>query len=264
MWLWLAAVGWAGDHDVPTVSSPTVDTWRFPWSVAHVRPAVPESTALGPDRLAADVGQVAWYHPADEAIVVARGGAIVATIRAVAVDDLAFEGGDLVVLQGRQVRRIQVDGRVVATMALPAIVPADVTLAVEDSRVLGVDVFGVGHTIALVAPDGGWVRADGEIVRRRSVRRDAGGLAVDGVHFDFSGKVSGRLVGDWLVVDHVAQAGGALTVTSEAVSLRTRRVIALPKPLMYAPSQPFATDREGHLWVLNPSVEGLVISRVNP
>jgi hypothetical protein len=262
MWLFTAAISWAGDPENPTVSSDDVTSWRVGWDVAHLQPAVPESPAIGPDRLAAGPGVVAWSDPLASTVVVLRDGGIVSAIPTSGLDDLAFAGGDLLLLEGRVLRRVDIHGRALAKQDLPALVPADVALEVRGDLVVGVDVLGNAHAIASL--DRGLSADDGHLVASPHVRRTADGLSVDGASFPYDGKVAGSVVGDWLLVEKVFQIDGRVRVEREAVSLRNRRVVPLPKPALYVPTRSIAIATDGSLWTMVPTTSALLVQRVSP
>jgi hypothetical protein len=74
MWMLVAALSWAGDPADPRIDPVGATGWRVGWDVAHLAPAVPESPAIGPDRLAVGPGVVAWSDPVAGTVVVARDG----------------------------------------------------------------------------------------------------------------------------------------------------------------------------------------------
>lgn len=236
----------------------------LPWGVAPYLPRSAEVLARGPQYLAAlPDGRVAFYDPVDPGVIV--GGARFDVPHA--TDLAATADGDLLVLDepSRTLRLYTTGGVLLDDVRLDDLAPMGARLFVDGDTVSLVDVFGNLHR--------GWIVTD-ELVAAKGptlaepdvrVRRTATGFVVGEHTVATPGaiKASGRLVGEWLVVDVVAEK--PLRTRRAAHHLPTGAVVPLStddEP--YAPRGELALAPDGALLVLHPTAARLEIWRVTP
>lgn len=239
------------------------------WAEVGLRPAVPESPAIGPDLLAlGPEGAAAVYDPLGRRVVVVGGRAFPVA----GADGLAFTAaGVLLVMDGtaRTLRAYDTDGALLDEQAFPGLVPPGGTLSVtggafDTSAVLSVDAFGNGHPLAAVSAAGALSAPTGAalVPPTRRVVRTGTSLLVDGARVaTLDGRGGGRLFGDWLLVE--AMNDGAVSRT--AIPLDGGAAVTLPvRGRVYAPSQDVAVGPDGSLGFLDPRADGLYVVRVAP
>ncbi|MDP2309621.1 MAG: hypothetical protein Q8P18_26610 [Pseudomonadota bacterium] len=232
------------------------------WSEVGLRPAAPESPAIGPELLALGPDDAAAvYDPLRRQVVVVGGR----PFRVPGADGLAFtSAGILLVMDGsaRSLRTYDTDGTLLDEQAFPSIVPPGGSLAVDEPLVLAIDPFGNGHPLALVTMAGSLSPPQGAslVPPARRVVRSGTSLVVDGETIaTFEGRGGGRLLGDWLLVEAVNDGA----VSRMAISLEGRVTVSLPVGgRMYAPMQDVAVGPDGGIGWLDPQADGLHLVRV--
>lgn len=233
------------------------------WTEVGLRPAAPESPAIGPDLLALGPDETAAVYDPVRRQVVVVGGPRFAVPRA---DGLAYtSAGVLLVMDGsaRTLRTYDTSGTLVDEQAFPGIVPGGGSLALDEPLVLAIDPFGNGHPLALVTMSGALSPPQGAslVPPARRVVRSGSSLLVDGETIaTFTGRGGGRLLGDWLVVE--AMNDGA--VSRMAISLEGRVTVSLPvRGRVYTPTQDVAVAPDGGIGWLDPRTDGLHLVRVS-
>ncbi|MFN7143623.1 MAG: hypothetical protein ACK4YP_07610 [Myxococcota bacterium] len=269
MSLWIVSMALAGEPVVvggPEPIAPALQRSEIvlAWGEVGLRPAVPESPAIGPDRLAVGPdGRSAVYDPLGKRVLVVGG----ASIPVPAADGLAFTAAGILLVmddRARLLRAYRDTGAFVAELPFPGVVPPGGTLAVDGASVLSVDVFGNGHPLATVSTSGALQAPSGPalVPAARKVVRNGTSLVVDGrAVATVEGRAGGRLVGDWLIVE--AMDDGA--VTRAAIPLDGGSPVSLPvRGRLYAPAQDVAVGPDGDLAWLDPRADGLHLVRVSP
>jgi hypothetical protein len=234
-------------------------------------PAGSEQPAMGPDRIAGGPeGRFALHNPATRSVLVFDALQLSHSIPVQGVDDLLFApNGDLLILElDRRVRRFSPEGALLQVFPLPALVPTHVRLAVQADRLVGVDPFGNGHSVATMTPGGLEPTAGPALTPpAHAVRWNGHTLQVDGQHVPIdAAKASGRVLdggaSEWLVVEAVV---GDSPIRVERWALLGDARVDLPVDgRLYAPTQDLAVDANGRLLVLEPRTDGLHIVRVSP
>lgn len=256
----VVAVG-TSDPDAP---GPIRSEVVLAWGVVGLRDAEPESPAIGPDNLAVGPdGVAAVYDPLGRRVLVVGGAAF----RVPGADGLAFTArGVLLVLDdaARTLRAYRADGALIDEEPLPGVVPPGGALRVEGTVVTSVDVFGNGHPLATVSDNGGLTRpsAPSLVPPPRRVVRSGASVLVDGRPVaTFGGRGGARLLGDWLLVEAVADGA----VSRRAIPLEGGEPVELPAAgRLYAPAQDVAVAPDGDLAWIDPRVDGLWLVRVTP
>lgn len=256
----------------------------LPWTSLPLRPAAPESPALGPDWFVVGPDGPVVFDAADRRLYAldlaaraARPLPLPAADDALRLDQAG--AGALLLRDDRTVWVIPagpqgwIEPR--QSLALPDVVPPG-PLAQSGDRVYAVDVFGNLHPAFDLATDRNGpalsAAADPALVGNPRPVRRAGtpaALTVDGaVRATCADPCGGYLLGDWLIVEERAgsQDGtGPLTVRRSAVHLKTgRRADLSPGPRLYAPTRDLAVDAEGDLWWMIPGEAGLSFVEVRP
>lgn len=236
----------------------------LPWDQVGLRPAVPESPAIGPDLFAlGPYGAAAVYDPVGRRVVLESGR----SFPVAGADGLAFTGTNVILVMdgaSRVLRAYEPDGTLLDEQGLPGIAPPGGSLSVRSSLVLSIDVFGNGHPIATVSVSGALSAPKGPFLvpPAHTLVRAGASLLVDGAPVaTLTGRGGGRLYGTWLLVEDMND--GAVSRT--AIPLGGGASVTLPaRGRVYTPSQDVSVAPDGSLGYLDPQADGLHVVRVSP
>ncbi len=257
--LLFVSVALAGDvGSVGPVSGPDglrVEERVVPWAEFGFVPAAQEQKAIGPDRVAAGAdGLAAVWDPVRQQVLVLHDLVVQGAFAASRVDDLAFAGRDLVLLEGRTIALVGADGRDHGNLPVPDLVPTNIDLLVQGSDVWGVDPFGNRHAIAHV--EGGLSVATGAsfggpAFAKVEVTPRAGAL-----------KTSVRTLGaGWAIVDSVVSD---FPIGVERAVVHDGRSLPLEtRSRSWTPADDADVDAEGRLVVIVPLADGLHVRRIS-
>lgn len=264
----------------PAVTGDGAVTFQpIPLSEVGFQPAATERPAMGPELYAAGADGVAGlYDPVRREVVLVAEGAAPARIPVGRIDDLAFAGGDLLLLDesARTLTRMSPGGEVLDILPVPALVPPGCRLAVEADEIRARDIFGNRHRMARL--DGqGLTEGDGPaLVENPSPVRwqsDVGVLqyGAQALTLPDAIKASGQWLDgaqSWLLVDvvvgdmplvverRVISGDGALTVTVPLTDAQAAGGA-------WTPGRAVAVSPEGELLLLLPDDDELRIGRVS-
>lgn len=258
--LLFVSVALAGDgrlgEGVPGPAGFRVEERVVAWSEFGFAAAGPESKAIGPDRVAAGAdGLSALWDPVAARVLVLSDLVVTGGFTVAHVDDLAFAGRDLLLLQGRTVALRDAAGRDLGQVGVPDVVPTHIDLLVRGSDVWGVDPFGNLHALArldhgLAAPTG--ASFGGRATAPHAVAKRPGAL-----------KTSVRtLEGGWAIVDDVVRdfpIGVERSVVHDARSLSLET-----SGRAWVPADDADVDADGRLVVIVPLSDGLHVRRISP
>lgn len=267
MALWMVSMALAAEPIVVTAGgggpAPLRSEVVLTWAEVGLRPAVPESPAIGPNLFAVGpAGSWAVYSPVGKRILTATSAWPVP-----GADGLAFTESGMVVVMDDRARTVRVfgeDGEIFDTLPFPDIVPVGGTLAVVGVSVLSVDAFGNGHPLATV-DDRGTLRAPTKttlVAPSRRVTRSGASVVVDGrTVATVSGKGGARLLGDWLLVETLGESGASRA----AIPLDGGAALTLPvRGRLYAPTQDASAASDGSFGWIDPRTDGLHVVVVTP
>ena len=258
--LFFVSVALAGDGSLGEgVSGPAgfrVEERVVPWSEFGFVPAGQEAKAIGPDRVAAGAdGLLALWDPVASRVLVLDDLVVTGGFGAVRVDDLAFAGRDLVLLQGRTLALRDAAVKDLGHLGVPDVVPTNIDLLVRGSDVWGVDPFGNLHAIArmdhgLAAPAG--ASFGGRAFPPHPVAKRPGAL-----------KTSVRtLDGGWAIVDDVVRD---FPIGVERSVVHDARTLSLEtSDRAWVPADDADVDADGRLVVIVPLSDGLHVRRISP
>ena len=236
--------------------------------VLPVAPAAPDRQARGPGELAAGPdGLAALVDPVQRELVILQDGSFAHAFAVDRVTDLAWtETGRLLALDGpgRTLILWSATGELLDTAALPGLVPQGITLVVEGDEVLGADVFGNLHPLALsrgpaLSPpqDTSLRPGPGDLHWSARTRTLTVGDRV--MPLPEAIEASAQRFGDWLVIEEVTQ-DHPIPVRRTARHLGTGHVAELPvEGRTYVPDGDLALRPDGALLFLDPTPTGLRI-----
>lgn len=233
------------------------DDLALSWSNLGFSPAGLERAAMGPDVLAVGVdGRWALWDPVDGKVRSSEGEFAQGTL-----SSMAFDGDGALLLLDERARTLSryEDGQATERWAADRMCPAGVSLVIQGGRAWGRDTFGRLHPIATIDPD----REEPTSIAHVS-RLSEGKLTVDGATVPVPADVlSGRVVGDWLVIE--AGRPGALRARY-AQSLTSGRKVSLPllRDERYRPSHDVVAASDGSLAWMDARVDALHLHRVWP
>lgn len=268
MWSWVLGLALAAEPGgLPVVvDPPALSVERvIPWAELGLLEAAAESPALGPDRLAVGPdGALAWFNVATAEVQVLD-GLVYPVPRC---DGLLFLDADtLVVLDdaARQLVVLDLDGTT-SWFAMPRMVPPGGTLSRWGHTLVSVDAFGNGHAVAQVSAEGQLQTWAGPRLLNPSHRVERERRAADTV-LRLDGEVvktspyrmSGRVLGDWLLIEERAPEQAIRTL----VPLDGGASVALAAERLYAPSSDLAAGFGRLVW-MRPAVDGLHLVEVSP
>lgn len=217
--------------------------------------AATEQKAIGPDRFAAGAdGLSAVWDPVRQRVVVLEDLVVHSSFAASQVDDLAFAGRDLVLLEGRAVVLVAADGREVGRLAVPDVVPTNIDLAVQGSDVWGVDPFGNRHRIARV--DGSLSVASGPSFGGPAFAKVAVAPRSGALKTSVRSLGSGWAIVDTVVSDFPIGVERSIVHDGRSLSLETAG-------RMWTPADDADVDDEGRLVVMVPLADGLHVRRIS-
>ncbi len=224
-----------------------------------------EHLVAGPD------GLLALYDSVLREVVVLDGGEVAWSFPVRLTTDLVFTAtGELATIDtpAREVALWSVDGVELARVALPALVPTHVSLAIDGTELVGVDLFGNHHAVAGL--DHGELVPSArppleEIASEVSWIPESRTMVSEGFSLELpeAVKASGQRQGDWLVVDAVKPGAGPIQVSHTAWHVPTGQSVELPMDRLYAPRGEI-THQAGDLLVLVPRLDGPQVLRVSP
>lgn len=266
---WIATA-FAGDVGQPQIVGPAafrIEDAVVPSTAYGYEPAGPERKAVGPDRIAAGPdGAIAIWDPIRGRVLILDDLVVRGSFASSPVDDLAFVGSHVILLCGRTLYRVTIDGTAVDHLAVPEIVPTAITLDPDGSRIWGVDAFGNRHAIADIGADG-LVSPHGRSFAGAAhvVSTDGTGFVVDGQSVPRGGGLNASvraLDGGWALREVVA-ADHPITVIDTV--FHDGRSMDLPVAgRTWTPSAPYAIDAQGRLITLEPRSDGLHVRRISP
>lgn len=267
MALWMVSMALSAEPIVVTTASggpaPLRSEVVLSWAEVGLRPAVPESPAIGPNLFAVGpAGSWAVYSPVGHRILTATSAWPVS-----GADGLAFTESGMVVVMDDRARVVRIfgeDGEIFDSLAFPAIVPAGGTLALRGATILSIDAFGNGHPLATV-DDRGALRAPTKttlVAPSRRVTRSGASVVVDGrTVATVAGKGGARLLGDWLLVESLGDNGASRA----AIPLDGGAALTLPvRGRLYAPAQDASAASDGSFGWMDPRTDGLHVVVVTP
>lgn len=255
------------------LDAPVSESWTLPWSEVGFVAAAAESMAMGPDRLSAGQdGAITLYDPVERSLITLVGGQIVARRPTGAIDDLFTTPAGLLLTVDHSGRTLRSPS---ARRPLPPLAPSHGQLDLVGDQVLLRDLFGNGHPIATLAPDGALSapRSPGLVPPVCELVWSPPQLQACGVTLRLPKaiKASGQLLEGggqrWLIVEAVTQPGGLGPISVErwAQNLDSGVVADLPtEGRLYAPSDDLAVDGAAALVWMSPQPDGLRITRVSP
>ena len=227
-----------------------------PWSQFGFAAAAPEAKAIGPDRVAAGAdGLLGLWDPIRQRVVVLDDLVVTGGFSAARVDDLAFAGRDVVLLQGRTVVLRDVLGNDLGHIAVPDLVPTNIDLLVRGSQIWGVDPFGNLHAIGVV--NGGLSAATGASFGGMAFPTHAIAKRPDAL------KTSVRTLDQgWAIVDDVVHD---FPIGVERTIVHDGRSVPLETAgRAWVPADDADVDADGRLVVIVPLADGLHVRRITP
>ena len=255
------------------VDAPISESWTLPWSEVGFVAAAAESMAMGPDRLSAGPdGAITLYDPVERSLITVVEGQVVRRQPTGAIDDLLHSPQGLLLTVDHSGRTLRSPS---ARLRLPPLAPSHGQLDQVGDQVLLRDLFGNGHPIATLAPDGALSapRDQALVAPACELRWSPPQLFACGqtLRLPAAVKASGQLFEGggqrWLLVEAVSQPGGLGPIAVErwAQNLDSGVVAALPtEGRLYAPSDDLAVDGDGAFVWMSPVAAGLRITRVSP